>query len=161
MSSQQKLVLFSTPYRSQRLYLRLASSQHFNDSAPLSPPAPAAASTGSSGTSGTVRIVTNSKEGGGGLQARRRRRRRLQEIEQLHPAELLEHHAAPTLGMDAVLAQSGANLLQHIVRKLLTIPVVAGDAEEVPAQRRLSSSPAAPLPAALLQALGIASVQPA
>lgn len=30
MSSQQRLVLFSTPYKSQRLYLRIASKQHFN-----------------------------------------------------------------------------------------------------------------------------------
>jgi hypothetical protein len=34
VSSQRKLVLFSTPYKSQRLYLRMGSGLHYNDTIP-------------------------------------------------------------------------------------------------------------------------------
>jgi hypothetical protein len=34
VSSQRKLVLFSTPYKSQRLYLRMGSGVHYNDTIP-------------------------------------------------------------------------------------------------------------------------------
>jgi hypothetical protein len=162
VSSQQRLVLFSTPYRSQRLYLRIASAAHYN-----------ASSGSASGSASAAAVGTHQQVPAG--RKRRRVLRAAEEGEGLLSAQMAykEHFGAGPLSSADVLLHGdlpmqGNQVLQSVARRLLLregsthLPesALAGHgrraSELVPADN--SSLPTLQLVQGLLSALGIEGV---
>jgi hypothetical protein len=101
VSSQRKLVLFSTPYKSQRLYLRMGSGAHYNDSIPQ-PSAPATSKPALPLWPGNAVDSSTSEIGGADAAAgagSRKEQRRL-----ISAAEYSIPHVLDAYGMDLALS---------------------------------------------------------
>jgi hypothetical protein len=100
VSSQRKLVLFSTPYKSQRLYLRMGSGVHYNDTIPQ-PAAPATSKPALPLWPGNTADSSTSETGGAdavaGSGSRKEQRRLTSEFEYALP------HVHDANGMDLVV----------------------------------------------------------
>jgi hypothetical protein len=133
VSSQRKLVLFSTPYKSQRLYLRMGSGVHYNDSIPQ-PSAPATAKATIPLWPGNAADTSTSEIGGAdavaGAGSRKDQRRLTSKVEyflpQVHDAygmDLMvgaDHHHHNHRGVDFVPLHGQQDvLLQKLARRLL------------------------------------------
>jgi hypothetical protein len=135
VSSQRKLVLFSTPYKSQRLYLRMGSGIHYNDTIPQ-PAAPATAKgtlplwPGNAAGSSTSTSEIGGADAVAGAGSRKEQRRLTSNVEyslpQVHDAygmDLMvgaDHHHHNHRGVDFVPLHGQQDvLLQKLARRLL------------------------------------------
>jgi hypothetical protein len=178
ISSQQRLVLFSTPYRSQRLYLRIASAAHYSNGSTASS---SSSDTNSNSNSGGTRDLSSAAPVSAGAlrrdKAGRMRRRVLSSLEVGDGALFRAKWAQTELfgsdqaGVTDTLLQAdllrGNQMLQNVARSFLqhsghspfpTQPETRHGRRATALPAANSSLPAQQLMQGLLSALGIESV---